>query len=412
MNTNTNELTNCMNCGCTDEELFTVMVDGEEKTLCADCLYEMGWERCGDCGKWTENIISINDGENYVCESCADDYCRCDECGEYYTQDHVYADDYGNVVCHDCYDRQGYSTCADCGRLIDEYNGNFCEDDEEYYCDDCYRDHQHSTGVEDYSYKPSPEFHARTSEHEERKLFIGVELEVDDGDDAGDLCRDLRGLDQPIYMKHDGSLGGEGVEIVTHPCTLNYHQYELKWGAIIHACESNGYKSHNTTTCGLHTHVNRDVFGDDEYSRRAGCAKLVLLVNALWDKLVTFSRRKPDALENWSARPYLREWDDITIGEFDGNDDDLIEMAYATEDRGRYQAINLTNYATVEFRMFRGTLKRSTLMATLQLVSNMTRYAAAHTPTECVHATWADVLGVEQYKELTAYCTERGLQTA
>ena len=67
MNTNTNELTNCMNCGCTDEELFTVMVDGEEKTLCADCLYEMGWDRCGDCGKWTEDLISINDGENYVC---------------------------------------------------------------------------------------------------------------------------------------------------------------------------------------------------------------------------------------------------------------------------------------------------------------------------------------------------------
>ena len=235
---------------------------------------------------------------------------------------------------------------------------------------------------------------------------------MDDGDDAGDLCRDLRGLDQPIYMKHDGSLNDEGVEIVTHPCTLNYHQYELKWGAIIHACESNGYKSHNTTTCGLHTHVNRNVFGDDEYSRRAGCAKLVLLVNALWDKLVTFSRRKPNALESWSARPYLREWDDITRGDFDGNDDDLIEMAYATEDRGRYQAINLTNCATVEFRMFRGTLKRGTLMATLQLVSNMTRYAAAHTPTECVHVTWADVLGVEQYKELTAYCTERGLQAA
>ena len=135
-------------------------------------------------------------------------------------------------------------------------------------------------------------------------------------------------------------------------------------------------------------------------------------MNALWDKLVTFSRRKPNALESWSARPYLREWDDITRGDFDGNDDDLIEMAYATEDRGRYQAINLTNRATVEFRLFRGTLKRGTLMATLQLVSNMTRYAATHTPTECVHATWADVLGVEQYKELTAYCTERGLQAA
>lgn len=111
-------------------------------------------------------------------------------------------------------------------------------------------------------------------------------------------------------------------------------------------------------------------------------------MNALWDKLVAFSRRTPDKLESWSARPYIREWDDIARGDFDGQDADLIEMADATEDRGRYQAINLTNHDTVEFRLFRGTLKRSSLIATLQLVSNMTRYAAAHTPTACVHATW------------------------
>ena len=407
MNTNTNELTNCMNCGCTDEELFTVMVDGEEKTLCADCLHDMGWEQCPDCGEWTENLISINGGESYVCESCADNYYRCDECGAYYTDDRVYRDGCDNVVCYDCYNERGYEVCADCGRLLDRYSNYWSANDDCYYCSDCYEEHQPADGVEDYSYKPEPEFHARTSEHEERKLFIGVELEVDDGDDANDLCCGLRKLEQPIYMKHDGSLNEEGVEIVTHPCTLNYHQYELKWGAIINTCERHEYKSHNTNTCGLHTHVNRDVFGDDGYSRRAGSAKLVLLVNALWDKLVTFSRRTPDKLESWSARPYIREWDDIACGEYDDQDDDLIEMACATEDRGRYQAINLTNRATVEFRMFRGTLKSSTLMATLQLVSNMTRYAAAHTPTECAHATWADVLGVEQYKELTAYCADR-----
>lgn len=276
MNTNTNELTNCMNCGCTDEELFTVVVDGEEKTLCADCLYDMGWERCGDCGEWTEDIISINDGENYVCESCADNYYRCDECGDYYTRDRVYMDDYGNVVCCDCYDNQGYSTCADCGLLMDSYSGNWCESEGEYYCDSCYEEHRH-VGVEDYSYKPEPEFHARSSEHEERKLFIGVELEVDDGNDAEDLCCGLNKLEQPIYMKHDGSLDAEGVEIVTHPCTLNFHRYELKWGEITRICKNNGYKSHDTTTCGLHTHVNRDVFGGrrvqpPRWGRKAGAA--------------------------------------------------------------------------------------------------------------------------------------------
>ena len=412
MNMNTNELTNCMNCGCTDEELFTVVIDGEEKTLCADCLHELGWERCADCGEWTEDPVAINDGEYYVCESCADnDYFQCDECGKYYSRRNVRRDNYGNVICDGCFDRYDYCECADCGRIVTQNSACWSYSDDTWYCESCYDDHRNN-GVEDYSYKPEPTFYSRTSEHGERKLFLGVELEVDDGDGASDLCCDLRALDEPIYMKHDGSLNDEGVEIVTHPCTLNYHQYELKWGAIIKACKNNSYKSHDTTTCGLHVHVNRDFFGTTNEAVRAGCGNLVLLANALWDKLVIFSRRKPDKLEDWSARPYIREWDAIASGEFDNDPDSLTEMAYYTWHRGRYQAINLTNDYTAEFRLFRGTLNRSTLMATLQLVSSLTRYAADHTPVECAHATWADVLAVEQYKELDEYCTARGLCAA
>ena len=35
---------------------------------------------------------------------------------------------------------------------------------------------------------------------------------------------------------------------------------------------------------------------------------------------------------------------------------------------GRYTAVNLCNYSTIEFRMFRGTLKYNTFIAALQLV--------------------------------------------
>ena len=38
---------------------------------------------------------------------------------------------------------------------------------------------------------------------------------------------------------------------------------------------------------------------------------------------------------------------------------------------GRYTCVNLTNRDTIEFRMFRGTLKYNTLIATLQLVDRI-----------------------------------------
>ena len=412
MNTNTNELTICMNCGCTDEELFTVTVNGEEQMLCADCLHGMDWEQCADCGEWTPDYVVINEDSYAVCQSCADRYYyRCDDCGQYFTDTHIRTDNYGTVICDICYDNEDYITCGDCGRIVDRWHRYFDENSGCNYCESCYDDHR-SCGRENYGYKPEPVFYARSSEHEQNKLYLGVELEVDDGNGYSDLCHDLRRLDAPIYMKYDGSLGDEGVEIVTHPCTLNYHQYELSWGGITKTCQSNKYKSHETTTCGLHVHVNKSFFGDTAEEKRVGSGNLVLLANALWPELVTFSRRRPSALENWAARPYIREWDAIASGKYDDDADALTEMACYTKGRGRYQAINLENRETVEFRLFRGSLVRNTLMATLQMVSNMTRYAASHTPVECAHATWNEVMSVAQYDELDKYSAERGLQAA
>ena len=38
---------------------------------------------------------------------------------------------------------------------------------------------------------------------------------------------------------------------------------------------------------------------------------------------------------------------------------------------GRYVAVNLNNYHTIEFRLFRGTLKLNTFIATLQMVETI-----------------------------------------
>ena len=83
-----------------------------------------------------------------------------------------------------------------------------------------------------------------------------------------------------------------------------------------------------------------------------------------WQELVKFSRRTPENLNRWSARY-------STIS-------DTAEETYSkSKDKrmGRYVALNLENYNTIEFRLFRGTLKLNTFIATLQLVNEICNVA-------------------------------------
>ena len=448
MNESMNERT-CMECGCVDEDLFEVCIDGEDKVLCADCLHNLGYYRCEDCGEWhheshmhethdgdmvcdscadsdyflcddcgelfpLDDAVTVNSGtrqEAYVCESCADDnYYRCDDCESYYSSMYTHQDNFGNVICDDCYDRHWY-TCESCGRLIQSDEAYWDEDAEEYFCADCISSRR-SGAFHGYGYKPDPEFkyrsgEARREDHLTTLLTFGVELEVDNGRDHLTLTNELAKLGQPIYMKHDGSLGEEGVEIVTHPCSLAYHQYDLRWAEISRQCRHLGYTSHEAGTCGLHIHIGRRQMGEDYEAQRRTAGNLVLLAYRLQTQLTKFSRRTKEQLDDWARMPDLmgRGY----RSECSYRDIELTEFALSTCNYGRYQAVNLCNSETVELRFFRGTLKRDTLIASLQLANNLTKFAMTHTPTECIHAEWADVVGIEQFKELNAYCQSRGL---
>ena len=206
-------------------------------------------------------------------------------------------------------------------------------------------------------------------------------------------------------MKHDGSLD-DGVEIVTHPCSLAYHENRLDWCQISATCADYNFKSHDTSTCGLHIHVGRSQMGDDPDSRAAAAGNLVLLVNSVWDKLVPFTRRESNKLTRWASMNEIPDRDFLLTCY---TDSEITTTALQTSKQGRYQAVNLTCRDTVEFRIFRGTLKVTTLLASLQLVSNLTKYAMTHTPKECLNATWEDVLSIEEHQELRAYCKRRGI---
>ena len=167
------------------------------------------------------------------------------------------------------------------------------------------------------------------------------------GDDFYTLCRDC----EHIYIKHDGSLD-DGLEIVTHPMTLSYHMSEMPWQAVIAKARQLGYTSHQSGTCGLHVHVNRSSLGDTYQQQDDTSARILFLVETFWHELLRFSRRTQSQLNRWAAR-YGRK------------DEPKDVLKSAEGSYNRYTCVNLVPHSTIEFRLFRGTLKYNTIIATL-----------------------------------------------
>ena len=75
----------------------------------------------------------------------------------------------------------------------------------------------------------------------------------------------------------------------------------------------------------------------------------------------------------------------------------------------RYTCVNLENHATIEFRMFRGTLKYNTLIATLQLVNRICDVALYLSDQEVQAMSWTTFVSGCQEPELVQYLKERRL---
>ncbi len=78
----------------------------------------------------------------------------------------------------------------------------------------------------------------------------------------------------------------------------------------------------------------------------------------------------------------------------------------------RYSCVNLTPSETIEFRIFRGTLKYNTIIATLQLVETICDVASALSDDEVKGLTWSEFVSrlyEDTTPELIQYLKERRL---
>ena len=356
-----------LTCSCCGAELTPENAyQFEEDTYCSDCFHEFTVE-CYDCGR------------------------------RIYRRDAVTTTT-SHEICQSCYE-YSYTSCENCGNAVHIDDAYYMDENDDYpYCPTCYSYECNHKIIHDYGYKPEPIFYGQN------RRYFGVELEVDCGGDYSDNAENVldianTGNHQRIYIKHDGSISN-GFEIVTHPMSIDYHRYDMPWRDIMDELVDMGYRSHKTSTCGLHCHINRSAFGDSYEEQEEAIARVLYFVEHHWDEMLRFSRRTEGQMARWAARYGMK-----------GKPKELMDNA-KKNNYTRYRCVNIQNYNTIEFRLFRGTLKYNTFIATLQLINEICNVAVSLSDDEMTQLSWADFInGINKNsnKELFIYLGERNL---
>ena len=356
---------------------------------------------CSNCGREYPEGEGAHFDDQDLCQDCLEELTSvCSRCGERIWND----SNVGNseiVLCQSCYDNY-YTTCEGCGEIICLDDTYHIDDDEEAaYCYSCYSQHRNEQKtIHSYSYKPEPLFYP---EYNSDSLFLGVELEIDEGGEDPGNAKEILGVanqrEECLYIKHDGSLH-DGLELVSHPCTLDYHMNRVPWREICDKSVSLGYTSHMANTAGLHVHISRLALGNTYQKQEEVIARILYFVEAHFNEMLRFSRRTEAQLNRWAARYGFKE-----------HPKDILDHA-KNSSFGRYTAVNLLNSNTIEFRIFRGTLKYTSFIAALQIVSEICGAAISMSDEEFRGMTWNEfVLRIDRdkYPELIGYLKCRRL---
>ena len=153
------------------------------------------------------------------------------------------------------------------------------------------------------------------------------------------------------YFEQDGSIG-QGFELITQPAGLDVHREKLAL-FLANPDIKRGMRSHEGGSCGFHVHVGRD------YLTQSQIFRMQSFLNS------------PDneALIKRVARRYASGYAKIK--------DQLSKNSIKGKETGdRYEALNVTGDKTVEFRIFRGSLRYESIMAALEFVNAVCNFCS------------------------------------
>ena len=377
-----NDFVICCDCGRAflRNRMTSIEKDIENDTgviCCEDCYDEQSDRRGSGCIGWCEGHeeYEFADGwcwaeavDGWVCYDFAEnELIQCNHCNEYFFPDQGHWDDDDRFYCEDCCDR-GYG----------------------YWHDDDYEDYDvNDPHVCSYHADCHSEIKTEFIDSRDRKSepHCGFELEVHkaDGyvspDDVVEVDESLNGI---VVYESDCSIE-PGFEIISRPASMTYWLEMENFDRIKQACKKLiklGYNSHNSNMCGLHIHLDRTFFGNPGNRTRQELveAKFLYLFLRHWENIVRFSRRKSFGYCHKSR--------------VDGENVSIKEMVKSSNyARGHYTAINCSHYDTIEIRIWRGTLRPETLLATLKFTQRLAEIIKANNIMSLSKMSWEEILG-------------------
>lgn len=374
-----------------------------ERYVCMTCLREH-YIKCSVCNKYFKKIYNHNTESNPVCKKCLSSIIPCDHCRRPIApqQSHFIKKE-KKTYCYSCF-RDYYEECIRCEQPVKNKDACYCEFCCEYYCPTCFKAHHNDCNcrsdynsgdsenyIYDHEYKPKPIFHGKG-------IHYGIELEVDDLRDLDTLTYKLykkSKQEKLFYLKEDGSISC-GFEIVTHPMTLDYHVSKMNWEHILDLCAQNSNDIHNNrNTCGLHIHIEKKGLGNTNGMIELTTLKLLYIFEKFWKDIWVFSRRQNDYYCKQNVTNYK------------------LKDIKKQREQGRYTAINLLPFFTIEVRIFKGTLDVNTILASIEFIHGLVTVLPLINVIQIQKITWDElmdqILDYTPYPHLEKYLIEKNL---
>lgn len=244
------------------------------------------------------------------------------------------------------------------------------------------------TYIHQFNYIPKYIKHFMPGESEDTTLLLGAEIEVggnnnissdnDKNSTVKKCIQIMNGSDSDeenlIYSTHDSTVQ---IEFDTMPCSLEFHKNKMNYREMFEYLDKEGYKGHDCETAGLHIHANRNYLGKSRISQELVISKILYILEKFNDEICVIARRDNDYSEFAGEKQ---------------NEDSIVELYGKYKDKGKRAALNLQHKDTIEFRMFKSTLKYETFILTLEFVKDIIDYAKSVDIEEIELAKWSDLM--------------------
>lgn len=244
------------------------------------------------------------------------------------------------------------------------------------------------TYIHQFNYVPKYIKHFMHGESEDTTLLLGAEIEVggnnnissdnDKNSTVKKCIQIMNGSDSDeenlIYSTHDSTVQ---IEFDTMPCSLEFHKNKMNYREMFEYLDKEGYKGHDCETAGLHIHANRSYLGKSRISQELVISKILYILEKFNDEICVIARRDNDYSEFAGEKQ---------------NEDSIVELYGKYKDKGKRAALNLQHKDTIEFRMFKSTLKYETFILTLEFVKDIIDYAKSVDIEEIELAKWSDLM--------------------